>query len=63
MDSVEAPNSLGRLQEQHREYEAKLESLLQRPYLTEEEKLQQIRLKKLKLHVKDEMASLKGYSA
>jgi len=60
METVDASDSLHRLQEQHRQYEAMLQSLAQRPYLTEEEKLEEIRLKKLKLHVKDEMVVLQG---
>jgi hypothetical protein len=52
-----SPNGeeLRRLQEQHRHYSEKLESLLQKPYLSEDEKLEEVRLKKLKLRVKDEM--------
>jgi hypothetical protein len=54
-----SPNSeeLRRLQEQHRHYSEKLESLLQKPYLSEDEKIEEVRLKKLKLRVKDEMTA------
>jgi hypothetical protein len=60
MAVAEASPTLTHLQAQHRSYEAMLQSLAQRPYLTEEEKLEEIRLKKLKLHVKDEMAALQA---
>jgi hypothetical protein len=64
VETVDASSTLHHLQEQHRQYEAMLQSLAQRPYLSEEEKLEEVRLKKLKLHVKDEMVSLTGaYSA
>jgi hypothetical protein len=44
---------LSRLQEQHRYYSQQLESLLNKPYLSEDEKLEEVRLKKLKLRIKD----------
>jgi len=44
-----------RLAEQHRQYEAQLQQLVQSPYLNKEDLIEEIRLKKLKLHVKDEM--------
>ena len=47
--------ALQRLQEAHRHYCEKLEGLLQSPYLSAEEQLEEVRLKKLKLRVKDEM--------
>jgi hypothetical protein len=48
-----------RLQEQHRHYSDKLESLLQKPYLSAEEQLEEVRLKKLKLSVKDQMEAMR----
>ncbi len=59
MEIKNAPNGdvLRLLQEQHRHYSEKLESLLQKPYLSEDEKLEEVRLKKLKLRVKDEMTA------
>jgi len=44
-----------RLAEQHRKYEAQLQQLVQSPYLNKEDLIEEIRLKKLKLYVKDEM--------
>ena len=42
-----------RLHAEHRRYAQRLEELLQKPYLSEDEQLEEIRLKKLKLHAKD----------
>jgi uncharacterized protein YdcH (DUF465 family) len=44
-----------RLAEKHHQYELELHNLSQSPYLNSEDLLEEIRLKKLKLHVKDEM--------
>lgn len=44
-----------RLSEKHHQYEAELQKLSQSPYLNSEDLIEEIRLKKLKLHVKDEM--------
>jgi hypothetical protein len=54
--------SLHRLQEEHRRYSQQLESLLSKPYLSEDEKLEEIRLKKLKLRLKDQIFGLRGAS-
>ncbi len=48
-------NPLGRLVEEHRQYSRKLETILARPYLSENEQIEAARLKKLKLKLKDEM--------
>jgi hypothetical protein len=42
-----------RLQAEHRRYAQRLEELIQKPYLSEDEQLEEVRLKKLKLHAKD----------
>jgi hypothetical protein len=44
---------IARLQDEHHRYAQRLEELLQKPYLSEDEQLEEIRLKKLKLHAKD----------
>ena len=51
----EADAEYQRLAEQHRQYEAQLQQLFRSPYLNSEDLIEEIRLKKLKLHVKDEM--------
>jgi hypothetical protein len=47
-----------RLSQEHSEYQQRLEGLIQKKYLSEEEKLEEVRLKKLKLRLKDQMQSL-----
>jgi len=41
------------LVEQHSDYAHKLEDLGSRPHLSEQEQMEEVRLKKLKLHAKD----------
>ena len=47
-----------RLAAEHTQYAQRLDSLIQKKYLSEDEKLEEVRLKKLKLHLKDQMESL-----
>jgi uncharacterized protein YdcH (DUF465 family) len=47
-----------RLHEEHGRYAAELDRLEAKSFLTEEEKLEEVRLKKLKLHLKDQMAAI-----
>jgi len=47
-----------RLDQEHSQYSQRLESLTQKRYLTEDEKLEEVRLKKLKLRLKDQMQDL-----
>ncbi len=44
-----------RLVEQHRQYEQELQRISKSPYLSSEDLLEEIKLKKMKLHCKDEM--------
>ena len=62
METFASPNSevIRHLEEQHRHYSEQLESLLQKPYLSVEEELEEVRLKKLKLSVKDQMTAMKN---
>lgn len=46
------------LVQEHSQYALQLEALIQKKYLTEDEKLEEVRLKKLKLRLKDQMQSL-----
>jgi uncharacterized protein YdcH (DUF465 family) len=54
----EADAEYQRLAEKHQQYEAELQKLSQSPYLNSEDLIEEIRLKKMKLHVKDEMERL-----
>ena len=47
-----------RLREEHTQYASQLNLLAAKNFLTEDEKLEEVRLKKLKLRVKDQMESL-----
>jgi hypothetical protein len=55
---------LKRLQAEHGSYAQQLEELLQKPYLSADDEVEAVRLKKLKLHAKDLIFSLeRGASA
>lgn len=47
-----------RLADEHLQYSQRLDSLIQKKYLSEEEKVEEVRLKKLKLRLKDQMETL-----
>lgn len=47
-----------KLVQEHSQHSERLESLTQKRYLTEDEKLEEVRLKKLKLRLKDQMESI-----
>jgi len=47
-----------RLADEHSQYAQRLDNLIQKKYLSEDEKLEEVRLKKLKLRLKDQMESL-----
>ena len=53
---------IDRLQSEHRRYAQRLEELIQKPYLSEDEQLEEVRLKKLKLHAKDLIFALEHRS-
>jgi uncharacterized protein YdcH (DUF465 family) len=44
---------IDRLHAEHRRYAQRLEELVQKPYLSAEEQIEEVKLKKLKLHAKD----------
>ena len=47
-----------KLAHEHLQYSTRLDSLTQKRYLSDDEKLEEIRLKKLKLRLKDQMQSI-----
>ena len=55
------PDELQKLVQEHSQYSQRLESLTQRRYLTDDEKLEEVRLKKLKLRLKDQMQNLEQH--
>ncbi|HEU4414721.1 MAG TPA: YdcH family protein [Candidatus Angelobacter sp.] len=44
-----------RLAQEHNQFTQRLHSLIEKRYLTEEEKLEEVRIKKVKLRLKDQM--------
>jgi uncharacterized protein len=58
-DQLLASNEVFRkLAEEHTHYSQRLDALVTKKYLSEEEKVEEVRLKKLKLRLKDQMESL-----
>ncbi|HET7102835.1 MAG TPA: YdcH family protein, partial [Terracidiphilus sp.] len=51
---------IDRLQAEHRRYAQRLDELVRKPYLSVEEQLEEVRLKKLKLHAKDLIHALES---
>jgi hypothetical protein len=47
-----------RLAQEHQHYSTQLDTILNKPYHSEQDQLEEIRLKKLKLRLKDEMEYL-----
>jgi hypothetical protein len=58
-EQLEQTPSLEELEENHRQYEKRLEELKQKSWLTPDEELEEKRLKKLKLQIKDQMAHMR----
>ena len=50
---MQTDDDFRRLVDEHSDYAHKLEDLASRPHLTVEEQIEEVRLKKLKLHAKD----------
>jgi hypothetical protein len=53
---------INRLHSEHRRYAQRLEELIEKPYLSDDEQLEEVRLKKLKLHAKDLIYALERRS-
>ena len=53
---------IDRLHAEHRRYAQRLDELIQKPYLSADEQLEEVRLKKLKLHAKDLIFALERRS-
>ena len=51
--------SIHQLEQEHSLYERRLDTLRAKTYLTEQEQMEEVRLKKLKLSLKDEMERLR----
>lgn len=49
-----------RLKEEHDRYDRELRTLSQKTYLSQEEQVEEVRLKKLKLRAKDRISNLAG---
>jgi uncharacterized protein len=47
-----------KLADEHHSYDEKLQQLARRHYLTDQEQVEEVRLKKLKLRLKDEMENM-----
>lgn len=47
-----------RLATEHQSYKEKLQTLAGKPYLTDQEQFEEARMKKLKLHLKDQMETM-----
>ena len=47
-----------RLQAEHKRYDSRLATLLTKPYLSAEEQMEEVRLKKMKLHTKDLISAI-----
>jgi uncharacterized protein YdcH (DUF465 family) len=50
---IQTDEEFRRMVNEHSDFAHKLDELASRPYLTEQEQIEEVRLKKLKLHMKD----------
>ena len=55
---LQSDEDFRRLAQKHHHYDEQLDKLVHKNHLTEEEKVEEINLKKMKLHVKDQMESM-----
>ena len=61
MDEIQGSTlseEIHRLQAEHRRYAQRLDELIQKPYHSEDEQLEEVLLKKLKLNAKDLIVAL-----
>lgn len=61
MDEIQISSlseEINRLHAEHHRYAQRLEELIQKPYLSAEEQMEEVKLKKLKLHAKDLICAL-----
>ncbi len=59
----EVLSEIDRLHAEHHRYDLRLEELAGKPYLSAEEQLEEVKLKKLKLHAKDLITAIGQRSA
>ena len=55
---ISANSEFRRLVEEHKQYEGKLAEIQNRHHMTDQDRLEEITLKKKKLHLKDQMNSM-----
>jgi uncharacterized protein len=55
---METNEEFRRLAREHCDYSKKLDELASRPYLTPEEQIEEVRIKKVKLRLKDQMEGI-----
>ena len=58
-EQIESSPTIEELRGQHQDHERRLEELKQQQWLSPEEQMEEKRLKKLKLHLKDQMERLR----
>jgi hypothetical protein len=63
LPQISSPLTLEQLSLEHSLYDRRLETLRSKTFLTEFEKMEEVRLKKLKLSLKDEMERLRRLGA